>query len=247
MRLCVPFENIYTAVFLIKTAKGYILVDAATDERDVNEVILPAIAACNVATDDIKYLFCTHLHGDHGGGIRFLLPHLKNARVAALSKRAEKLYGKENVRLVREGDMICELRVHELFGHSMDSAGLFDERTQTLILGDAVQLYGITRYGCGVGFPEEYRKTLYRVLELSPKTLVASHEYYPLGSTAVGDGVKAYIAEAQSAFERIADFVKENAPLGDAVAIAKKFTAEARVNEPEMPSLQASTVKALLL
>ncbi len=246
MRLEVPFENIYTAVFLIKTAEGYILVDAATTEYDANEVILPALRECGVELCDIKYLFCTHLHGDHGGGIRFLLPHLKNACVAAISARAEELYGKENVRLVREGDTICGICVYEFFGHSMDSAGLFDSRTDTLILGDAVQLYGITRYGCGVGFPSEYRKTLAHVLELSPKMLVASHEYYPLGSVASGDGVKEYIAEAKKAFERIASFVKVNASLGDPAQIAKKFTEEARVSEPDTPSLQASTVKALL-
>ena len=246
MRLEVPFENIYTAVFLIKSAEGYVLVDAATTEYDANEVILPAIKECGIDPCEIKYLFCTHLHGDHGGGIRFLLPHLKNARVAAVSARAEVLYGKENVRIVREGDLLCGVRVHELFGHSMDSAGLYDDRTDTLILGDAVQLYGITRYGCGVGFPDEYRKTLCRVSKLSPKMLVASHEYYPLGSTAAGDGVEAYIVEAKKAFERIASFVKENTSLGDAVQIAKKFTEEARVSEPDMPSLQASTVKVLL-
>ncbi|MBE6679949.1 MAG: MBL fold metallo-hydrolase [Ruminococcaceae bacterium] len=246
MRLEVPFENIYTAVFLINTDNGYVLVDAATTESDATGVILPAIGECGVDVRDIKYLFCTHLHGDHGGGIRFLLPHLKNAKVAAISHRAIELYGSENVCTVGEGDELCGLCVHSLFGHSMDSAGLFDKRTGTLILGDAVQLYGITRYGCGVGFPDEYRKTLLRVLELSPQMIIASHEYYPLGSVALGDGVKAYIKEAQNAFERIADFVKANAAIGDALAIAKKFTEEARVSEPDMPSLQSSTVKALL-
>ncbi len=246
MRLCVPFENIYTSVFLIKTEEGYILVDAATTEQDVAEVILPALCECGVDLCDIRYLFCTHLHGDHGGGIRFLLPHLKNAKVAAVSLRAEELYGKENVKLVREGDTLCGVKVHELFGHSMDCAGLLDVRTGTLILGDSVQLYGITRYGCGVGFPKEYRKTLLRVLELAPQMIVASHEYYPLGSVAEGEQVGAYIEEAKKAFERIADFVKVNGAMKNAVEIAKKFTVEARICEPDMPILQSSTVKALM-
>ncbi len=246
MRLKVPFENIYTAVFLIKCGGGYVLVDAATTENDANEVIIPAILRCGVSLNEIKYIFCTHLHGDHGGGIRYLLPHLENAKVAAASGRAEELYGKENVRIVREGDDILGVTVLELFGHSMDSVGLFDSRSGTLILGDAVQLYGISRYGLGVGFPREYKKTLLRLLGTKVSTLVASHEYYPLGSIATGEAVGAYIKEGVSAFERVADFVKANKSLGDAVEIAKKFTAEARVNEPDMPILQSSTVKAMM-
>ena len=245
MRLKVPFENIYTAVFLVKTTDGYMLIDAAAGQRDVEEIILPALREC-VDTCDIKYLFCTHLHGDHGGGIRFLLPHLENAKVSAVGSRAIELYGEDNVRLVRDGDELLGLLAVHLPGHSHDACAIFDARTGTLISGDAVQLYGITRYGCGVGMPGEYKKSLLRLLEMPIETLVASHEYYPLGSIAKGDGVKAYINEAIFDFERICDFVKANSELGDAVKIASAFTEEARKTEPDMPMLQSSTVKTLL-
>ena len=96
LRLKVPFESVYTAVFLIKTECGAVLVDAATTKTDAEEIILPAIDEI-INRDEIKYLVCTHLHGDHGGGIRFLLPFLNNAKVAAASKRAIELYGEEKV------------------------------------------------------------------------------------------------------------------------------------------------------
>ena len=158
LRLRVPFENIYTAVFLIKTADGAILVDAAAGEHDAKEVILPALKEC-IDIAEIKYLVCTHLHGDHGGGIRHLLPYLENACVVAASQRAVELYGEQRVKLMQSGTLFG-IEVISLKGHSLDCIGLYDRRSGTLIMGDAVQLYGITKYGCGVGFPKEYRKTL---------------------------------------------------------------------------------------
>ncbi|MBQ6892597.1 MAG: MBL fold metallo-hydrolase [Clostridia bacterium] len=245
LRLKVPFENIYTAVFLITTNEGAILVDAAAGKYDAEEVILPALTKC-IDISDIKYLVCTHLHGDHGGGIRYLLPFLKNAKVAAVSARAIELYGEENVRIVREGDILCGIEVLQLKGHSLDCVGLLDKRTSTLILGDAVQLYGITKYGCGVGFPQEYRKTLARIYDMNVKRLVASHEYYPLGADAAGDAVRAYIDEAIRDFSHVESFVRKNAKSGDAITIAKAFTEDAQKSAPDMPLLQSYTVKALL-
>ena len=244
-RLRVPFENIYTAVFLIETSDGYILVDAAACEYDAKEVILPALCKC-ADPSDVKYLVCTHLHGDHGGGIRHLLPSLKNAKVAAASARAEELYGKENVQIVRDGDVLLGIEVLALKGHSLDCIGLFDRRTKTLIMGDAVQLYGITKYGCGVGFPAEYKKTLAKIAEIGAKKIVASHEYYPLGALAEGEKVKEYIAEAARDFEKVEAFVRGNRAIGDAAKIAAAFTAAARATEPDMPALQSYTVKAIM-
>ena len=244
LRLKVPFEDIYTAVFLIIGEGGAILVDAAACEYDAKEVILPALEKC-IALSEIKYLVCTHLHGDHGGGIRHLLPYLENAKVAAISERAITLYGEDKVQILHDGDSLCGVSALTLFGHSLDCVGLYDKRSDTLIMGDAVQLYGITKYGCGVGFPKEYRKTLEKIRGLGAKTLVASHEYYPLGAVACGEGVCEYLDTAAKAFDEVCEFVKSFSD-SDAVKIASAFTAERRKDEPCMPALQAYTVKALL-
>ena len=42
-RLRVPFEAIYTSVFLIKTPACEILVDCATTDKDVDQCIVPAL------------------------------------------------------------------------------------------------------------------------------------------------------------------------------------------------------------
>ncbi len=42
-RLKVPFEDLYTSVFLIKTETSNLLVDCATTKLDVEEYIIPAL------------------------------------------------------------------------------------------------------------------------------------------------------------------------------------------------------------
>lgn len=244
LRLRVPFESIYTAVFLVQTVYGDILVDAATTKYDAEEVILPAI--CKVtSSDNIKYIFCTHLHGDHGGGIRHLLPLLKNAKVASSAARAIELYGEENVHTVHDGDTLLGLNVISLKGHSYDSMGLFDTRTSTVLLGDGIQLCGIMKYGTGVEFPSDYKNMLAKLRKMDIKMLVASHEYYPLGSIATGDGVKEYIDFAESAYKAIEDFVALHRG-EDPVKIAAEYTALTREKDSNMTTLQSYTVRALL-
>ena len=243
-RLCVPFESIYTAVFLIKTDFGDILVDAATTKYDAEEIIYPAICKATLP-DNIKYIFCTHLHGDHGGGIRYLLPLLKNARVAAASARAIELYGEEKVHTVHDGDSLFGINVISLKGHSADSMGLFDTRTSTVLLGDGIQLCGIMKYGTGVEFPNDYKNMLARLRKMDIKMLVASHEYYPLGSVAEGDGVAEYIDFAESAYKAIEDFVAMHRG-EDSVKIAAEYTSLTREKDPDMTTLQSYTVRALL-
>ena len=42
-RLKVPFEDLYTSVFLLRTEQGNVLVDCATYASDVEDYIIPAL------------------------------------------------------------------------------------------------------------------------------------------------------------------------------------------------------------
>ena len=55
-RLKLPFDNIYTSVFLIKTETGNVLVDCGTTKRDVDEWLVPALLQAKTSVTDIKYL-----------------------------------------------------------------------------------------------------------------------------------------------------------------------------------------------
>ena len=63
-RLRVPFEAIYTSVFLIRLSTGPILVDCATTDTDVDTVILPALEEIGVSLSEIDGIVLTHRHGD---------------------------------------------------------------------------------------------------------------------------------------------------------------------------------------
>ena len=79
-RLKVPFESVYTSVFLIRSGQGNALVDCATYASDVDKYILPALKEKGLSITDICCLVLTHKHGDHAGGknrILELVPSIK--------------------------------------------------------------------------------------------------------------------------------------------------------------------------
>ena len=43
-RLKIPFETVYTSVFLVVAKDGMALVDSATTKEDIDEWIVPALA-----------------------------------------------------------------------------------------------------------------------------------------------------------------------------------------------------------
>jgi glyoxylase-like metal-dependent hydrolase (beta-lactamase superfamily II) len=74
-RLKIPFESVYTSVFLIREGNKNILVDCATTADDVNGYIIPALEEIGLTIKDINFLVITHPHSDHAGGKARLLEY----------------------------------------------------------------------------------------------------------------------------------------------------------------------------
>jgi metallo-beta-lactamase class B len=70
-----------TAVFLIKTTKGNVLIDSSYSTK-TESVLLPALRQMHIAPSSIKYVLITHGHADHFGGALYLQQHF-HARIAA--------------------------------------------------------------------------------------------------------------------------------------------------------------------
>lgn len=162
-RLKIPFENLYTSVFLI-LADDPILVDCATTAEDVDSWIVPALAAMGYRLSEIKTVVLTHSHGDHAGGF---------SRVLALAPE---------IRVIREE--ICSLCdgffTYPLAGHTKDSIGVLDEKHRTLLSGDGLQGAGVDKYRCSVKLPQEYLKTMERIKNDDRiEHILFSHAYEP--------------------------------------------------------------------
>ena len=163
-RLRVPFEGIYTSVFLIEADGKRILVDCAMTAADVEEVILPALAARSLSPTDIDTLVLTHRHGDHAGGLDTLLQHAPAIRVVTAP----------------DEEIADGISTYPMGGHTKDSIGVLDTRTGTLISGDGLQGAGVDKYPCYTQDPEMYVQTLERILNDDRiESILFSHAYEP--------------------------------------------------------------------
>lgn len=188
-RVLIPFEELTTTVYIVISGVGTAIIDSATYPSDVDRYILPALREAGVDEDKVKYLLASHWHGDHAGGMRRLAEAFPEARVCAFD--ATQL---EGTVALSDGDVLLNcLKVLHLPGHTKDSVGLLDTRSNTLLSGDCLQLKGIGKYRNGVGYPEDYIASVNRLKAMSLRRIIASHEYDPYGSIAEGDGVERYL------------------------------------------------------
>ena len=163
-RLKIPFEDLYTSVFLIKTETGNALVDCATYASDINEYILPALDKLGLRLTDIRYLILTHNHTDHAGGKTRILELAPDIEIVQ-SPRPVSLNG---------------LTVYELKGHTLDCIGVFDEDSGTLVAGDGLQGAGVGKYRCHLQSKDEYLKTIDKIeKDERIKNILFSHAYEP--------------------------------------------------------------------
>lgn len=165
-RLKVPFEDIYTSIFFIRTKRANLLVDTATWDSDIDEYLLPALDRLGIKLTDIAYLILTHLHSDHAGGVNRIRE--LNPKIEIVRGVAEKLPN--------------GVSVYELKGHTIDLIGVFDEDTGTLITGDGLQGVSVGKYRLSLESKDEYIKTLAKIqADERIQNILLSHAYEPWG------------------------------------------------------------------
>ena len=168
-RLKIPFDTVYTSVFLLETDEGDILVDCASGARDVDEFIVPALEKMGKNMADIKAIVLTHRHGDHAGGLE---------RILSLCPQIDVI---TDVRTVCDG-----IRTYPMAGHTKDSIGVLHSRTQTLISGDGLQGAGVDKYRCYTQDREAYIETVKRIESDETITnILFSHAYEPWNKDSV--------------------------------------------------------------
>ena len=227
--LQVPFGAYWTGVVLIKSAEP-ILIDSGPSATMVDEVIRPALSEIGCRPEEIRYLACTHTHGDHEGGHARLLACASSCTVVASREQAEKLvdpltYAKHirtrfpadsppvqrelrGVRpglLLEDGELLAgRLRLIRAPGHDTDSVCWLDTVSGILFTGDSVQGEGAA--GSGLAFYQslpDYRTSLSALLHMEVCQLVAGHDYAPHGCRLEGSGgVREYLTACLSVTDR---------------------------------------------
>ena len=201
-RVELPYKDIFTTVYIVKTDKGVLLFDAASFDSDLEQYIQPALDALNITEQDLKYIFISHNHVDHAGGLLPIVRRYPNAMILSRSLKLAEKYADYQVERLEDGDTVLDvLQIVTIPGHSSDSAGILDKRTNTLLSGDSLQLYGILGsedWGSTVVFPAQYLEAISKLRTMNIDSIYTAHDYYPYGFAYQG---KEMVAKALIACE----------------------------------------------
>ena len=215
-----PYKGIETSVFLFRTEQGALLFDAASYDHDIRDTVLPWLTEQGITPEELKYIFISHKHDDHAGGLPELLRHFPEAVILSQSRALQKQYEDRPFRLPADGETVLGcLQVISIPGHTADSAGILDTRTQTLVCGDCLQLYGIFgegKWGANVTYPTAHREAIARLRGMPLRRILTAHEYHPCGSCYEGQKeISAALDACLAPLAYIETLIKANPSLTD--------------------------------
>ena len=220
-RTLIPYKNIFTTVYLIKSESGSVLFDAATTEYDVENYIVPMLTELGVGKDDLKYVFISHAHGDHIGGLRPLLMRYPETVAVSFFEKVACDYSDFKVMIAKDGDTLLDIfKLIAIPGHTLDSAALYDKRTKSLITGDCLQAYGLfgTDYwGANISYQREHLSALAKLRNMDIENIYTAHDFMPYGFKACGKGaISMFLDACELPLMKIRKLIEENPTLTDA-------------------------------
>ena len=230
-RLVVPFLDIYTSVFVIRTPEGDVLFDTATYPEDIDNYVVPALSKLGVTKESLKSVVVSHNHRDHAGGLaRFSELYPDTVIVAGSGDAGERVPGK-SVRVVQDGEcLIGPLSILFIKGHEPDCIGVIDNRTKTLLSGDGLQLYGIYgsgAWGSNIDIIKEHIEVCSKIKTLGLNTIIAAHDFHPMGWRADGEcEICAFCDKCVEALYTARDYVLAHPEVKDDTELAAMYNAQ---------------------
>ena len=209
------YKDIFTTVYVVKTPAGALIFDAASYDCDVDDSILPALAELGIPEDEIKYVFISHPHVDHAGGLKRLLECLPNVTVLSRSETLAAKHPGYKFESLDDGETILDvLKVVTIPGHTIDAMAILDTRTDSMISGDCLQLYGIFGsglWGSNINFVNEHRAAIEKLRTIKIAEIMTAHDYHPLGQRYVGEEkVAAALDFCIEPLDRVVRLIGEN-------------------------------------
>lgn len=248
-RHTLSYKDIFTTVYTVRTEDGYLLFDTASYSEDIDEVILPAIKALGITEENLKYVFISHKHRDHAGGLARLLALFPNVTLISRSPILKEEHPGVKFLFFEDMESIggC-LRAVTVPGHTEDSAAIYDERTKMLISGDSLQLYGIYgsgEWGSNITLPARHLAAVEKLGGMDIESIYTAHDYHPFGYAYLG---REAVENALDACRRPLLTIKrmmENHPTLSDDAIRQKY--QSSVNIPTVSAKVIAAVRAELI
>lgn len=243
-RVELPYKDIFTTVYFIKSDKGVLLFDAASFDTDFQQYIQPAMEELKIGEEELKYIFISHNHKDHAGGLLPIVRRYTNAVILSRSPELAEKYAEYPVEVREDGDMVLDvLQIVTIPGHTEDSAGILDKRTNTMLSGDSLQLYGIfgsEDWAPNIIVPAQYFESISKLRTMNIDCIYTAHDYHPYGYRYEG---KEMVAKALVACEEPMTLLRtliENNPELDDEQIRLKYNATGNI-----PTLRARTASKM--
>ena len=219
--ITLPYKDIFTTVYVLRTACGAVLFDAASYDSDIDESIVPFLEEAGVTSAELKYVFISHNHKDHSGGLERLMALYPNTCIVSRSETLREKYAQYDFYFPEEGDKLLDtFRVVTIPGHTIDSSALLDERTMTLITGDCLQQEGIRGSGdwaSNISYSREHLQAIEKLRILGAKQLLCAHDYVPMGFRAEGEeAISKVLDHSAEPLWRLGQLIRENPALDDA-------------------------------
>ncbi len=219
-RLTIPYKDIFTTVYTVRTDNGILIFDSGSFDEDIENSIIPFFNSLGISADEIKYVFISHNHRDHAGGLEAFMRKFPDVCIVSRSPELKEKFSGFKIISPEDGDILLDvLEVVAIPGHTKDSSAVLDKRTNTLISGDCLQLYGIFgsgKWGANISFPKKHLEAINKLRGMDIEIILTAHDYCPLGYIYSG---KVEVKEALDAcvaplFE-IVNLISENKEFSD--------------------------------
>lgn len=267
-------EGVWNGVVFVD-GEEKILIDSGIDSKNIDVLLVPALAKMGYKLSDIDWILNTHCHGDHVGGHKRIVM-LGNVKVAVYRESVPKLHnplkyskliraafpeyspappavleGVQETRVLEEGEVIAgRLKLIATPGHDDDCVCFYDTKTKSLITGDSLQGNGTKSQGTALYMSlSDYRNSLKKLKQMDICNIVSGHPYLYSGDRAIGKTASmAYLERCEEIIDIYDRFIREELKKGktDIAEIAEKLIVHMGNEKPGYLFLPMYTVKTHL-